>query len=328
MKAEYEIIIIGAGPAGLECAAGLAGSGKSVLLIEKNDVIGPKICGGGLTSLAQDFDVPVEMTDVFNSVELEIGGRSLNLELKKPIRTLSRYDLGQHQLSKVKSCKDIEITTGLKVNSIDKEKIVTEKGNINYKFLVGADGSGSIVRKFLNLKNDNKTGLLYQVDNAQSNFKWIVNPKKLGSGYMWIFPNKTGINTGIFFDQNQIKPAEAKKTLDDHLSFKGIKFDKDEIKSGKINCKYSGISFGNIFVAGDAAGLALKSTGEGIPGALISGREISGKILNSEYKMPKLRAYLKIKKRRETLLYIFELFPFMQMFFFNLYSVYKRHNNY
>lgn len=323
LKTCYDIIIIGAGPAGLECAAGLAGSGRSVLLIEKNDVIGPKVCGGGLTALADKFDIPDEITRVFNVVKLKIGQRSLSLELKNPIKTLSRYDLGQYQLSKIKNCTDIEIVTGLKVLSVDNSHVKTEKWNFSYKFLVGADGYGSVVRKHLGLPSGFVTGMVYQIDGVDEDLRWVVDAEKMGSGYIWIFPNKNGVNTGIFFDIKNMKASQAKEMLDEFLSSKGILSGKNEIRNGKINYKYSGVSFGSIFLAGDAAGLALKSTGEGIPGALISGREVAEKILDNKYTMSKLNAYLKIKRRREALLQIFELFPFMQSFLFNLYASYK-----
>jgi flavin-dependent dehydrogenase len=58
----YDVIIIGAGPAGLKCAEILGGSELKVLLIEKNKTIGPKVCAGLMTSegikyLNQDVEV-------------------------------------------------------------------------------------------------------------------------------------------------------------------------------------------------------------------------------------------------------------------------------
>ena len=44
---KYDVVIIGAGPAGLAAARYLAENKKSVLVLEKNKVIGPKVCGGG-----------------------------------------------------------------------------------------------------------------------------------------------------------------------------------------------------------------------------------------------------------------------------------------
>ena len=45
----YDVIIVGAGPAGLRCAEILGQSKLSVLLLEKNAKMGQKVCAGGIT---------------------------------------------------------------------------------------------------------------------------------------------------------------------------------------------------------------------------------------------------------------------------------------
>ncbi len=62
MKNTYDVIILGAGPAGLKYAEELKNTKLSVLLIKKNQIIGPKICAGGLTRLADGFDYPKDKT--------------------------------------------------------------------------------------------------------------------------------------------------------------------------------------------------------------------------------------------------------------------------
>ena len=46
---ELDVIIVGAGPAGLSCAKHLSGSGLSVLMLEKSSDVGKKICSGEIT---------------------------------------------------------------------------------------------------------------------------------------------------------------------------------------------------------------------------------------------------------------------------------------
>jgi flavin-dependent dehydrogenase len=324
MGKSYDVIIIGAGPGGLECARGFADKEMSVLVIERKDVVGPKTCGGALTDLTEKFNVPDEITEIFHAINLEINDIDFDLDLKKPIRTVSRPDLGQYQLNILRSSGNIEIITGTEVESVCEGKVFTRECEFSYKYLVGADGSDSVVRKFLRLESEYRTGLLYQIENIKGLFRWSVNPEKTGSGYMWMFPNKKGVNTGIYFDQDRISNSKAREILDEFVVASGLNINDSAIQHGKIQHKYSGISFGNIFLAGDAAGLPLKNTGEGIPGALISGREIAKKILNRNYDMPELKKYIKLKKRQEKLLKIFEAVPFLQSFFFKLYAVYKR----
>ena len=47
---DYDVIIIGAGPAGLTCGLQLAKVGKSCLIIEQREELRGKVCGDGLSS--------------------------------------------------------------------------------------------------------------------------------------------------------------------------------------------------------------------------------------------------------------------------------------
>ena len=51
---EFDVIIVGGGPAGLQCARELSGSALRVLLLEKQEGFGDKLCAGGLTTKAMD----------------------------------------------------------------------------------------------------------------------------------------------------------------------------------------------------------------------------------------------------------------------------------
>ncbi len=62
----FDIIIIGAGPAGLQCAKFLGNSKFQVLLLEKNKEIGPKVCAGGLTFKDIEYlKLPESLLDFF-----------------------------------------------------------------------------------------------------------------------------------------------------------------------------------------------------------------------------------------------------------------------
>ena len=57
---DYEVVVIGGGPAGATAANDLALSGRRVLLVDKAGRIKP--CGGAIPPRAiQDFEIPQEM---------------------------------------------------------------------------------------------------------------------------------------------------------------------------------------------------------------------------------------------------------------------------
>jgi heterodisulfide reductase subunit A-like polyferredoxin len=55
---KVDVLIVGAGPAGLSCAKALGDSNLNVLVLEKNKIVGPKVCAGGITGLAPGKELP------------------------------------------------------------------------------------------------------------------------------------------------------------------------------------------------------------------------------------------------------------------------------
>jgi len=320
MNNEYDVIIIGAGPGGLECVKQLKDSNLSVLLIEKNEIIGPKICAGGLTNLTNDYNIPENKTRSFGKQKIFINDREYEITLTNPIKTITRLELGQYQLQQIRNCKNITIITHTSVKQITKNQIITSDGkNFYFKLLVGADGSNSIVRKHLGLKSKYCIGLYYDIPKVTDDFIWYVNPKQLKSGYIWVFPHKNHTNIGVYFNPKSINPKEAKNILENYIKKNGYEFSLKDIKGSPINYKHEGCIFKNIFLVGDAAGLASKTTGEGISFALTSGKEMAKKILNPNYKTTELNKILKIKRRQERMLEKFENFPLLQNLFYKIF---------
>ncbi|MBM3250715.1 MAG: FAD-binding protein [Candidatus Nealsonbacteria bacterium] len=298
MRDKFDVIIIGAGPAGLKCAEQFKNSNISVLLIEKNKVIGPKVCAGGLTSLSAVFDFPDLKARAFEKLIFYFASKKHEIDLVYPIRTIDRYDLGQYLLDKIKDCKNIRILKKTTVIQIKENRITTSRGDFYYKCLVGADGSSSLARKYLGLKSELSVGLCYKAPKITDNFVVYASPKLLGSGYIWIFPHKNYTHIGVYFHPEVFSAKEAKEILDDFLKKNNYSYFDNKLEAAPINFFYQGCVFKNIFLIGDAAGLASEITGEGISYALISGKEIGRKIINPDYKMPALKEILKIKKRQ------------------------------
>ena len=309
-QSKYDVIIIGAGPAGLECARQLRDSKLSVLLVEKNKTIGPKTCAGGLTNLTSGFGIPNALTRSFPLNNLFIKDHKYKITLAHPLKTITRLELGQYQLEKIVNSKNLTILTSTVVSEIKDDRVITlDNKTFKYKYLVGADGANSIVRKHLKLRSNFYNGLYYDIPKVTDDFVWLIDPKLLKTGYVWVFPHKHYTNIGVYYNPVLVSTKFAREVLEKFIVDRDMIFSPKDIKGAQINYNYEGYKFNNIYLAGEAAGLVSRATGEGISFALISGQEIAKKILNPEHKKTELRKIIKIKRRQERMLKILDSFP-------------------
>ena len=313
MNNQYDIIIIGAGPAGLMCAHALKDSNLSVLLIEKKSIIGPKPCGGGLTHLDTAFNIPPNLTREFANQEIYVGKKKYNINLNNPLSMISRFDLGQYLLDQIEGSQNITVHLNTLVTEINNDSITTNNGDIiSFKHLVGADGSHSMVRRHIGLVNKICLGIYYDIPKVTKTCAWYVDKRTLKTGYIWVFPHKDCTNIGIYFDPDIMEHEKAEELLHSFLRKNGFFYEGEELKGCPIAYHYQGCVFGNKYLGGDAAGLASKLTGEGISFALTSGQEIARRILNPQYDMHDLEAVLKVKRRQEKGLRILRTVSFIQ----------------
>lgn len=324
MRDKFDVIIVGAGPAGLKCAEQFKNSNLSVLLVEKNKIIGPKTCAGGLTPLCSGFDLPESKMRTFNRLVIYLLDKKHEIKLVRPFRIIDRYDLGQYLLGKIKDCKNIRILKETTVIKIEEDRVITNKGDFYYKYLLGADGSFSIVRKYLGLEVKFTVGLCYKISKITNELAVYFYPKLLGGGYIWIFPHENYTHIGVFFNPRLLNTQKAKKVLNDFLEKHNFIYDKNKLEAAPINFFYQGFSFGNVFLAGDAAGLTSGTTGEGVSYALISGQEMGRKTLNPAYKITELQMVLRTKKRQEKIGRILNIFGIISFLREPLFRIYLR----
>lgn len=304
----YEIIIIGAGPAGLACAKKLGATNKKVLLLEQNNEIGPKVCAGGLikNSLG-DSQLPEELFEYkFKSISIDnFSKKQILNSINHIIYTIDRKELGQWQLKKILGNKNITVKTNSRATEISKNYIIINgKEKIEFKYLVGADGSTSLARRFLSVKTGGLiVGFQYIIPGQKRNkLEFFFDYKLFNLGYAWIFPHKNYASIGCCCI-NKLMPA---KKLREGFK-KWLKTNNIDVSCGKfeafpVNFDYRGYRFGNIFLAGDAAGFASALTGGGIEQAVISGEEIAKSIIDKNYHSEKIDKIIKTKNRHTNVL--------------------------
>lgn len=301
----FHTIVVGAGPGGLTCSTILAKQGKDVLLLERNQEIGSKVCAGGVPQVTLSQSMPQNLIEKpFTTQNIRSNWQTVTISSSRPIiNTVNRKNLGQWMLKKAQRAGVI-IQSGTLVKEVTEHSITTNKEQFGYQYLVGADGSSSLVRRYLNI--DSKyvgTGINYQVPGDFDKMEWHLDTDLFNNGYAWIFPHRNSASIGAYASHAGLRPRTLQEKL--HLwAFKcGINLNNTKPQAALINFDYQGWKFNNKFLVGDAAGLASGLTGEGIYPAILSGMTVAKTIINPAYETNKLdRLIQKHQKHKQLLL--------------------------
>ncbi|MDD3531954.1 MAG: NAD(P)/FAD-dependent oxidoreductase [Candidatus Shapirobacteria bacterium] len=318
----FDVVIIGAGPAGLKCAQTLSNTKYRVLVLEKNSQVGPKVCAGGLTGKDLDYlKLPPELIDFsYRKVKLHVNGLPFRVRDDKDfIYTIDRKNLGQWQVNKLSGVKNIKIKIGAKVSKIDKGFVVVNKRKIGYGFLVGADGSASIVRQCLGIKPKSTNVAIQYIlpTKGYQDLELFFDSNLFSAWYAWIFPHRHYVSIGCGANPAILPADKLNSNFKNWLDKRGIDVSGGKYEAFAINCDYQGYRFGNVFLAGDAGGFASELTGEGIYQALVTGEEVAKTILNSNYQPRKINDLLTTKRRHNKVLkFLIECGKFRTMVFY------------
>jgi geranylgeranyl reductase len=283
-----DILVVGAGPAGLACAKLLAEQGRQVIVLERHREIGYKVCAGGITWDGLLRHVPEQLIERgFCNQHIFSNFQTTVVREKNPIiATINRRVLGQWMAEQAVQA-GVELITGLRVTGIDGLQVTARTGSgeikkISCSQLVGADGANSMVRRSLGIPvNKIGPGINYQLSGHADNMEWHLNTRAFGYGYGWIFPHKETVSIGAYSPAGNMSGARLKQSCIQWAATRGYDLSAEPCQAAMISYDYQGHEFGSTWLAGDAAGLASGLTGEGIYPAIVSGETIARQIIDS-----------------------------------------------
>jgi flavin-dependent dehydrogenase len=305
---KFDVIIIGAGPAGLICAEKLSKTDLSVLLIEKDVVFGDKVCAGGFTrkDLAI-LDIPDEIiAHKVHRTALHSPARHSETNMADPIVvTIDRKDLGRWQRSQLNETT-VSVMTGTRVKEVRKESVVLDNGEeMGFTSLVGADGYASVVRRYLGIPQEKKMiGIQYMVPQTVTDPKLeiFLDSKYFNSWYGWIFPHSDMICVGCACDPKYYSSRKLKENFHNWLIKMNIDVSLAEYQSAPISYDYRGLKFENMYLVGDAAGIGSGLTGEGIYQSLVTGIEVAEYIKGGTEESDELKAVIRYNRIQEKIM--------------------------
>lgn len=299
----YEVIVIGGGPAGAYSASLLSKYGYSVLLIEAGPYKRYKVCSGGTPF--RSIELLSKLGNPSKIVESEIKGVNIFIEDKEVISTYKEKPIGysyyrseldqwiRDRASDLGSivyhetvAKRIKIENdGVLVKCYQRGLAIDFKG----KLLIGAFGIRPDLLLQLGIKpteylisvqSEFKGDIQHIEDQIRSSFNFLIHPEFSTFSYGWIFPKSEGLSIGITDRmEGSVVLERFKKMLSKHpivkekiKNMKIMQVNGKEVLAHLNPNKPLERTYGRRFVlVGDAAGFADPITWEGIYFALKSG---------------------------------------------------------
>ncbi len=302
-KEKYDVVVIGAGPAGSSAAEYAAKGGLKVLLIEKRAEVGvPVRCAEGIGREGlEELGIKPMPEWTANEVKgariIAPNGCSVTLEAKmagNEVGIIVHRDKFDQYLASRAVDEGAELytrSTALGLSRKDGEVIVKirhfgEVKEVRAKVVIGADGFESHVGEWVGIKTrlvpkDINTTFEYRIVGGEFDedyTEFFLGNEVAPGGYVWVFPKGDGVanvGIGVLLSRIEGEHHRPKNLLD--------KFLKEHPKyRGKIIGMYAGAvsvskplipSYSdNVMLVGDAARMIDPLTGGGIINAIITGR--------------------------------------------------------
>jgi geranylgeranyl reductase family protein len=283
---EYDVVVVGAGPAGSSAAIAARRLGASVLLLDKADFPRDKACGDGIAPHALDVLRDLGVTGVEEGYApvtalhlVAPSGASVVRRLARPDYTIPRMVFDARLVdAAVKAGATLARHT---VRTIDErpDRVVLD-GSICARTVIGADGAYSLVRRVLG-QPTNPDGCLalairgYAPAVGPVEQQIVTAPAAQWPAYAWNFPIGDG-RANIGYGEVLRGTPLSREHLLDRLASLLPQVDTGNATS--LRAHHLPLSThrpvpgrGRLLLAGDAYSLINPFTGEGIFYAVLSG---------------------------------------------------------
>jgi geranylgeranyl reductase family protein len=284
----FDVVVVGAGPAGSTTAYRLSRAGARVALLERARFPRDKPCGGGLTERALR-EVPVDVSPV---VEHEVDRLELGLRYGRRIERRSRGRLVamtqrirlDAYLAEQAAAAGADLRDGTRVTAVRQEDggvvVETASAEIGAAALIGADGVNGVTARAAGLDQPIVYGVALEGNVANGPARAdryeglaVIELGEIAGGYGWVFPKGDHVNVGVggWEREGPNLREHLWRLCDEH----GIaRDDVESLRGYRLPLRRPGATpaRGRIALIGDAAGLVDPLSGDGMYEAFVSGR--------------------------------------------------------
>ncbi len=308
---EYDVIVVGGGPAGSIAAMYLQKAGKRVLLVDKALFPRDKTCGDAQGRKAANI---MKELGIYEEYEQLPGQKIYGLTLSSPNGTQVHVDVEDRKNPAPGSVHKRFIFDGFIYSSAKKlvetkaltvKDVIVEDGfvkgiigindhgqteEIRSKLVLGADGALSVIARKFGLVDNPSEHNISALRIYYKNVKGLTDRlelhlvDKLIPGYFWIFPlpnNEANVGLGMIIKDMQDKKVNLKQAVLDEIKNNPLFKDRfleaqamEDVKGWTLPiASHHRKCYGNGFMLlGDAASLIDPLSGEGVGNAMISGK--------------------------------------------------------
>lgn len=289
MHERFDVVVIGAGPAGSATAYRLAAAGGSVLLADRALFPRDKPCGGGLTRRAlRELPVPIEpvVEDRVSRLELRLAYRDrtrFERASTEPLIAMTRRSRLDAFLAAHAAEAGADFRDGVRVSvlKVGERCVWLEVGGrrVEAAAFVAADGANGTARRALGLGEPRDHAVALEgtlpyglVPRERYAGRAIVELGTVPGGYGWVVPKEDHINVGIGGWERE--GPRLRERLARLCAAHGFPAELRDVRGHRLPMRMPGapLARGRVLLVGDAAGLVDPLTGDGMYGAFLSAR--------------------------------------------------------